>query len=232
MSDRIRVPTPQPSTPQACIDVIVRMVARIDKAYSPAARRPVGAGVPGVVIDGVVKTAANIDPEWVDFDADRALEKRLKRPVFMVNDADAAGVAEMRLGVGVGRIGTVILLTLGTGTGSAIFTDGYLVPNSELGHMESAGATRAPLGSGGPDPPRAVVEGLGNGPRRAYERHPQHPLAEAVHPRRRGQQEQRPLHPSADRAVRGRPGGHAQRGRHRRRSARGAGPRGGSAAPV
>ena len=73
------------------------MVARIDKAYPPAARRPVGAGVPGVVIDGVVKTAANIDPEWVDFDADERLEKRLKRPVFMVNDADAAGVAEMRL---------------------------------------------------------------------------------------------------------------------------------------
>lgn len=139
VSDRIRVVTPQPSTPEACIAVIVRIVERISRSSPPAAGTPVGCGVPGVVIDGVVRTAANIDPGWVGYDADEALEQRLRRPVFMVNDADAAGMAEMRLGAGRGRDGTVILLTLGTGTGSAIFVDGRLVPNTELGHMEIRG---------------------------------------------------------------------------------------------
>lgn len=139
VSERIRIVTPQPSTPEACIDVIVRIVERISRSFPPAAGTPVGCGVPGVVIDGVVRTAANIDPGWVGYDADEALEQRLRRPVFMVNDADAAGVAEMRLGAGRGRDGTVILLTLGTGTGSAIFVDGKLVPNTELGHMEIRG---------------------------------------------------------------------------------------------
>ena len=131
--------TPQPATPQACIRVIARIVNRISKTQPAAAGAPVGCGVPAVVIDGVTKSAANIDPGWVDFDADAALEKVLKRPVFMVNDADAAGTAEMQLGAGRGRIGTVIVLTLGTGVGSAIYVDGRLVPNSELGHMELNG---------------------------------------------------------------------------------------------
>lgn len=139
LGDKIRILTPQPATPEACIKVIVRIVDRLAKAHPEAAGVPVGCGVPGVVLDGVVKTAANIDSSWVDFDADTALEKKLKRPVFMVNDADAAGTAEMRLGAGVGRMGTVIVLTLGTGTGSAIFVDGRLVPNTELGHMEIRG---------------------------------------------------------------------------------------------
>lgn len=139
VSDKIRIVTPQPATPEACIDVIVRIVQRLSKAYPPAAGTPVGCGVPGVVLDGVVQTAANIDQGWVGYDADATLERRLERPVFMVNDADAAGMAEMRLGAGRDRDGTVILLTLGTGTGSAIFVDGMLVPNTELGHMEIRG---------------------------------------------------------------------------------------------
>jgi len=139
VSERIRVVTPNPSTPQACIDVIVRIVERMSRSFPAAAGTPVGCGVPGVVIDGIVRTAANIDQGWVGYDADATLERRLRRPVFMVNDADAAGVAEMRLGAGAGRSGTVILLTLGTGTGSAIFVDGMLVPNTELGHMEIRG---------------------------------------------------------------------------------------------
>ncbi len=139
VSERIRVLTPQPATPQACIRVIARIVARISKEYASAAGTPVGCGVPSVVIDGVTKSAANIDPGWIDFDADASLERALKRPVFMVNDADAAGTAEMRLGAGRGRMGTVIVLTLGTGVGSAIYVDGRLVPNTELGHMELNG---------------------------------------------------------------------------------------------
>lgn len=136
---RFRVPTPQPSTPQACIAVIARMVRRIVKELPAAADAPVGVGVPSVVLDGVTKSAANVDPGWLDFDADRAMERSLKRDVWMVNDADAAGAAEMRFGVGVGRKGTVIVLTLGTGVGSAIYVDGRLVPNTELGHMEIRG---------------------------------------------------------------------------------------------
>jgi len=138
-SERHRVLTPQPATPQACIQTISRMVGRIDKAHPDVAGVPVGCGVPAVVIDGVTKSAANIDPGWIDFDADRALQRALDRPVFMVNDADAAGTAEMRFGAGVGRTGTVIVLTLGTGVGSAIYVDGRLVPNTELGHMEIRG---------------------------------------------------------------------------------------------
>lgn len=138
-SERIRVLTPMPSTPQACNRVIARIVSRIVKAHPEAADAAVGVGIPGVVVDGVVKTAANIDRGWIDFDADRALERLLRRPVFVVNDADAAGTAEMRFGAGVGRMGTVIVLTLGTGVGSAIYVDGKLVPNTELGHMEVSG---------------------------------------------------------------------------------------------
>jgi polyphosphate glucokinase len=138
-SERIRVLTPQPSTPQACIRVIARIVARLGKAHPEAATIPVGVGIPAVVTDGIVRSAANIDRGWIDFDADRALERLLKRPVHVVNDADAAGTAEMRFGAGVGRLGTVIVLTLGTGVGSAIYVDGTLVPNTELGHLEVSG---------------------------------------------------------------------------------------------
>jgi polyphosphate glucokinase len=136
---RHRVPTPQPSTPQACIAVIARMVKRIVKELPAAASAPVGIGVPSVVVHGHTRSAANIDPGWVDFDADHAFGKALKHDVWLVNDADAAGTAEMRFGVGVGRKGTVIVLTLGTGVGSAIYVDGRLVPNTELGHMEIRG---------------------------------------------------------------------------------------------
>jgi len=136
---RIRVTTPQPSTPQACISTIARMVRRIVKELPAAASAPVGVGVPSVVVDGRTRSAANIDAGWIDFDADRAFGRALRRDVWLVNDADAAGTAEMRFGVGVGRKGTVIVLTLGTGVGSAIYVDGRLVPNTELGHMEIRG---------------------------------------------------------------------------------------------
>jgi len=139
VSGRYRVVTPQPSTPSAVIASIGRLVKKIgmEVPLDPDVR--VGVGFPSVVIDGITKTAANVDPAWNEFDADRAFERALKREVHIVNDADAAGVAEMRFGVGVGEMGTVFLITLGTGTGSALFSDGKLVPNLELGHMEIRG---------------------------------------------------------------------------------------------
>ncbi|HEY6057999.1 MAG TPA: ROK family protein [Candidatus Limnocylindrales bacterium] len=138
ISDRIRLLTPTPSSPAALVPLIARLVARVTKAVKdPAA--PVGVGFPSVVIDGVTKSAANIDAGWLDFDAEGALSKAVGRSVVVVNDADAAGVAEMRFGAGVGRDGTVFVVTLGTGFGSALFSDGVLVPNLELGHMEIRG---------------------------------------------------------------------------------------------
>jgi len=136
---RHRVPTPQPSTPAAVVASISRMVKKIVTEVTLGPGAPVGVGFPAVVIDGVTRSAANVDPGWLGFDADRAMERVLKRPVHIVNDADAAGVAEMRFGAGVGERGTVFLITLGTGTGSALFYNGMLVPNLELGHMEIRG---------------------------------------------------------------------------------------------
>jgi polyphosphate glucokinase len=138
-SERLRVPTPTPSTPEKVGDSIVRLVRRLVKANAVAESVPVGLGLPGVVLGGVLKTAANIDPTWVDFPITERLSKALKRPVTIANDADAAGIAEMRFGVGAGRKGVVIMLTLGTGVGSAIFVDGTLVPNAEFGQMEIRG---------------------------------------------------------------------------------------------
>jgi polyphosphate glucokinase len=136
---RHRVPTPQPSTPAAVVASVARMVKKIVSEVKLGADVPVGVGFPAIVLEGVTRSAANVDPGWMDFDADRALERVLKRPAYMVNDADAAGVAEMRFGAGVGERGTVFLITLGTGTGSALFYNGRLVPNLELGHMEIRG---------------------------------------------------------------------------------------------
>lgn len=136
---RRRVATPNPSTPQVVVKAIARNVALAVKEAGVGAGAAVGVGVPSVVIDGVTKSAANIDPGWIDFDSRRALEAVLKRPVTVLNDADAAGLAEMRFGAGVGEPGVVFVLTLGTGLGSGMFNDGVLVPNTELGHMEIRG---------------------------------------------------------------------------------------------
>ena len=140
VAPRLRVATPEPSTPARIVAAIARTVTRAAKAAGGVPSSvPVGVGIPSVVIDGVSKTAANIDAGWVEFDAARALETALKRSVIVLNDADAAGLAEMRFGAGIGEPGVVFVLTLGTGVGSGLFNDGLLVPNTELGHMEIRG---------------------------------------------------------------------------------------------
>lgn len=133
-AERVRIDTPQPSTPEAVADVMVDLVNQF-----PDATGPVGVTVPGVVRNGVVHSAANIDKGWIGTDADALLTERLGRDVHVVNDADGAGVAELRYGAAKGRSGLVILTTLGTGIGSALLYDGVLVPNSELGHLEIDG---------------------------------------------------------------------------------------------
>ncbi len=138
-SDRIRVATPDPSTPEAVITAIGRMSKRLARAAKLDPTTPVGVGLPGVTMDGTLKTASNIDPSWMGFPVVERLRKATGRPVTIVNDADAAGIAEMRFGIGKDRQGTVIFLTLGTGVGSGVFLDGKLVPNTEFGQMEIRG---------------------------------------------------------------------------------------------
>jgi polyphosphate glucokinase len=138
-SERLRVVTPNPATPEAITASIARVVRRLAKSGALADSTPVGIGLPGVAIDGVLKSAANIDPSWIDFPVVDRLTRLLKRPVSIINDADAAGIAEMRFGVGKGQPGVVIFLTLGTGVGSGVFNDGVLVPNTEFGQMEIRG---------------------------------------------------------------------------------------------
>ncbi|MGI9156644.1 MAG: polyphosphate--glucose phosphotransferase [Marmoricola sp.] len=133
-AERARIDTPKKSTPEAVGEIIADLVARF-----PDSTGAVGIAVPGVVRRGVVLSAANIDKSWIGVDADKLLTERLDRPVHLLNDADAAGYAELQFGAAKGRDGLVILTTLGTGIGTALLWDGVLVPNSELGHLEIDG---------------------------------------------------------------------------------------------
>lgn len=132
-SKRYRVRTPQPSTPEAVAATIDRIVRHLDWDG------PVGATIPGVVRRGIVSTAANIDDAWIGTDAAELLASVVGHPAHVLNDADAAGIGEMTHGAGRGELGVVILLTFGTGIGSALFHRGELIPNSELGHLEFRG---------------------------------------------------------------------------------------------
>ncbi len=135
-AERTRIPTPQPSTPQAVADVVAEVV---DSHRGGSGRRAVGVTFPAVIQHGVARTAANVDKAWVGTDVDALLTERLGRHVHVVNDADAAGLAEVRYGAARDVAGVVMVLTLGTGIGSALFVDGLLVPNTELGHLELEG---------------------------------------------------------------------------------------------
>ena len=133
-AERERTRTPRHSTPDAVAAVFVDLLAKFPECHGP-----VGVTVPGVVHHGVVHTAANIDRAWIGTDADLLFTTATGRDVHVVNDADAAGLAEVRYGAAKGRNGLVIVTTLGTGIGSAMVYDGVLVPNSELGHLEIDG---------------------------------------------------------------------------------------------
>jgi polyphosphate glucokinase len=133
---RERIDTPVPSTPEAVAEVINQIVDHFEDVRGDS---PIGVTMPGVVTHGVVRTAANIDKAWIDLEAEPMLEKVLGHDIVLVNDADAAGVAELHYGAAKGQRGLVILTTLGTGIGTALIHDGVLVPNSELGHLELDG---------------------------------------------------------------------------------------------
>ncbi|MFI9386087.1 polyphosphate--glucose phosphotransferase [Kutzneria sp. NPDC052558] len=134
--ERLRIVTPQPSTPDAVADVVAEIVEKFGWTG------PVGVTLPCVVKRGVALTAANVDKGWVDTDAAALFAQRLgrtKEQVVVLNDADAAGLAEVRYGAGRDQSGVVVLLTFGTGIGSAVFLDGRLLPNTEFGHLEVDG---------------------------------------------------------------------------------------------
>lgn len=143
------VTTPSPATLADVGRAIAGLVATLEaRAQAAHGSLPVGIAVPSVVRQGVTHTAANIDPSWIRADALRAMTTAVGRPVVLLNDGDAAGLAEMRLGAARGQHGTVLCLTFGTGIGSALFVDGHLLPNTELGHLEIGGAEAEHLASG------------------------------------------------------------------------------------
>ena len=133
LSDRRRIPTPRPATPPAMAGVLCELLGHL--GWDDA----LGAAFPAIVQHGVVKLAANIDASWIGVDARRLFTEASGHEVALLNDADAAGIAEMRFGAGRGRGGVVVMLTFGTGIGSGLFVDGVLVPNTELGHLELDG---------------------------------------------------------------------------------------------
>jgi polyphosphate glucokinase len=133
VADRHRIPTPQPSKPKAVADVVAAIVRHFEW------QGPVGCTFPAIVKGGVTYSAANVDDAWIGTNGQKLLASKTGCPVRLLNDADAAGIAEMKFGAGKDHNGVVIMLTFGTGIGSAIFVDGRLVPNTEFGHMEIRG---------------------------------------------------------------------------------------------
>ena len=128
-SGRIRVETPQPATPDAIAKTVAALISEFD------ASGPIGCTLPAVVSQGVVRTASHIDRAWIGTNGAELLSRATGRDCVVLNDADAAGVAEARFGAAKDRSGVVVVVTIGTGVGSALLVNGALVPNSELGHL-------------------------------------------------------------------------------------------------
>jgi len=133
LAPRHRIPTPQPAKPRPVANIVMEVTDHFNW------QRPVGCGFPAAIRGGVALTAANIHKKWVGFNVAELFSKTTGCPVCVINDADAAGLAEMEFGTGKGRSGVVIIVTIGTGLGTALFTDGKLLPNAELGHIEING---------------------------------------------------------------------------------------------
>jgi polyphosphate glucokinase len=133
VAPRHRLPTPANSRPQPMAQTVAKIVRHFDWTG------PLGIGFPAIVHGGVIYSAANISKKWIGVNAQVLFSEEAQCPAVVVNDADSAGVAEMTFGAGRGHIGTVLIITIGTGLGSALFTNGHLVPNTEFGHIEING---------------------------------------------------------------------------------------------
>ena len=133
LAERVRIETPQPSLPDAVGNTVAELARQFDW------KGPIGCTFPAIMKHGVAFSAANVDKSWIGTDAQALISKKTGCPTLVINDADAAGLAEMSFGAGKGRMGVTMMLTFGTGIGSALFLDGRLVPNTELGHLEIRG---------------------------------------------------------------------------------------------
>jgi polyphosphate glucokinase len=136
VGERLRVETPAGGRPEDIAEVVRNLIETLDPK---GVAKSVGICFPAVVQHGVTLSAANVSKEWINLDADKLFTKVVGREVYLINDADAAGVAEMKFGAGRKESGLAILTTLGTGIGTALFINGELVPNTELGHLEIDG---------------------------------------------------------------------------------------------
>lgn len=130
LASRLRIPTPESGKPQPMAEVVAKIVRHFDW------QAPIGVGFPAVIRQGVVRSAANIHDKWIGVNIINLLSEATGCPTYALNDADAAGMAEMTYGAGRDRQGTVLVVTIGTGLGTALFTDGHLLPRTELGHIE------------------------------------------------------------------------------------------------
>jgi len=133
LEERHRIPTPDPSSPENVAKTVKELVKHFKW------KGPIGIGFPAIVQQGVVRSAANIDKSWINTDARKLFSEATKLPVWVTNDADAAGLAEVKLGAGAGFKGAIVVLTIGTGIGSSLFIKGKLYPNTEFGHLEFKG---------------------------------------------------------------------------------------------
>lgn len=138
VSDRLKISTPEGGSPRGIVSTVVQLIDELGIADDHSL--PVGVCFPAVILNGKTMSAANISSEWIGLEAEKLFEKNLARDIHFVNDADAAGFAEVRYGAAAGRAGLIIMTTLGTGIGSALIYNGVLIPNSELGHLELDGA--------------------------------------------------------------------------------------------
>jgi polyphosphate glucokinase len=129
VTERYRIETPKPATPKAVAKVLKQLVKHFNWSG------PVGCGFPASIQHGVARTSANLSDSFIGTNIDKLFSETTKCPFYNLNDADAAGIAEMNFGVGAGQSGVVLLITIGTGLGTAFFTDGVLLPNTELGHV-------------------------------------------------------------------------------------------------
>lgn len=133
LAERHRIPTPQPSLPEDVGDVVAELVQFFGW------HGPIGCTFPAIIKNGTAYSAANVDKSWIGTNGQALFQQKTDCPVLLINDADAAGIAEMEFGAGRGQGGVVIMLTFGTGIGSAIFNNGILLPNTEMGHLEIRG---------------------------------------------------------------------------------------------
>ena len=133
LSERLRIETPQPSTPKAVAKTVAQLAQHFDW------QGPIGCGIPGPIRNGALLAAANIDKRWIGSNAQQLFSQATGQEVTVLNDADAAGYAELQFGAGRDRSGLIVIVTLGTGIGTALFNNGQLVPNTELGHIEING---------------------------------------------------------------------------------------------